>query len=146
MIYSFYIYRRDGVCLFKTTYNATEGDNGGDNRGDNGGINGGINGGDTEAEDEREKLVFGMAFSLKELIGQLSPMDGNTQQQIDCPLGTVKTRSSTMHTYETLTGFRFIIYTGRKDHQLRRRKHQLRRRKYQLRRRKHQLRRRRSSS
>ncbi|GMI43176.1 hypothetical protein TrCOL_g9762 [Triparma columacea] len=95
MIYSFYVYRRDGVCLFKTTYHSVDGDVEGD----------------PEAEDEREKLVFGMAFSLKELIGQLSPMDGSTGQQIDCPLGTVKTKSSTMHTYETLTGFRFIVYT-----------------------------------
>jgi trafficking protein particle complex subunit 1 len=97
MIYSFYVYRRDGVCLFKTTYHSVDGDVEGD----------------PEAEDEREKLVFGMAFSLKELIGQLSPMDGSTGQQIDCPLGTVKTKSSTMHTYETLTGFRFIVYTGK---------------------------------
>mmetsp|Transcript_4149 Transcript_4149/g.8328 ORF Transcript_4149/g.8328 Transcript_4149/m.8328 type:complete len:153 (+) Transcript_4149:144-602(+) len=92
-IYSLHVYRRDGVCLYRKNYNNTATL-------------------DDETESEREKLVFGMAFSLKELIGQLSPMDGSTGEQLSCPLSTVKTNNITMHAHETMTGFRFIIYTS----------------------------------
>jgi hypothetical protein len=96
MIYSFYVYRRDGVCLYRINYNTPTGKSSVSTSTPE----------DEEAEDEREKLVFGMAFSLKELITQLSPMDGSGKGRVECPLGTVKTKQSTMHSFETLTGLR----------------------------------------
>lgn len=56
---------------------------------------------------EQMKLVFGMIFSLKEILTSLSP------ENVDTPgLHSVKTKSSTIHNFETLNGLRFTIYTS----------------------------------
>eukprot|EP00560_Eucampia_antarctica_P006378 CAMPEP_0197827962 /NCGR_PEP_ID=MMETSP1437-20131217/4628_1 /TAXON_ID=49252 ORGANISM="Eucampia antarctica, Strain CCMP1452" /NCGR_SAMPLE_ID=MMETSP1437 /ASSEMBLY_ACC=CAM_ASM_001096 /LENGTH=156 /DNA_ID=CAMNT_0043429005 /DNA_START=39 /DNA_END=506 /DNA_ORIENTATION=- len=55
--------------------------------------------------DEQRKLVFGMLFSLRELIGGLTP-EGQAAS-----LDSIQTGASTVHNYETLSGMRFAIYT-----------------------------------
>lgn len=54
---------------------------------------------------EQRKLVFGMLFSLRELVGSLGP-EGEPSV-----LHSVKTGSGTLHNYETLSGLRFAMYT-----------------------------------
>ena len=87
MIYDFHVYRRDGRCLYRATYKKGGGK------------------GDLEEEEERSKLIFGMSFSLKDMVSQLTP---NSRS---CHVTTVKTPKATLHTYETPTGFRFVTFT-----------------------------------
>jgi len=55
---------------------------------------------------EQRKLVFGMLFSLRELVGSLAP-EGDQSA-----LHTVRTGACTCHNYETLSGLRFAMYTN----------------------------------
>jgi len=56
--------------------------------------------------DEQRKLVFGMLFSLRELVGGLTP-EGQAAS-----LHSIQTGASTVHNYETLSGMRFALYTN----------------------------------
>jgi trafficking protein particle complex subunit 1 len=56
--------------------------------------------------EEQRKLVFGMLFSLREVIASLSPLADND----DNALHTVQTGASTIHNYETNGGMRFAVY------------------------------------
>lgn len=60
----------------------------------------------SDAVTEQRKLVFGMLFSLREILGSLSPEDTLPS------LHSVKTGSSTVHNFETLNGLRFTLYTS----------------------------------
>ncbi len=60
--------------------------------------------------DEQRKLIFGMLFSLRELMGSLTPTsESNTRTS---PLECVQTKSTKVHSYETLHGLRFAMYTS----------------------------------
>jgi len=58
---------------------------------------------DPTAESEQRKLVFGMLFSLSQIIGSLSP---NPKSK----LHSIKTGASTLFTYETNSGLRIALY------------------------------------
>lgn len=73
---------------------------------------------------EQRKLVFGLLFSIRELVGSLGPSDENNDdntsdtnnEQIVQPgnpiaLHSVRTGASTLHNYETISGLRFAMYT-----------------------------------
>lgn len=55
---------------------------------------------------EQKKLIFGMLFSLRELVGNLTPEHSRKSLQ------SIQTASATVHTYETLSGLRFALYTS----------------------------------
>mmetsp|Transcript_25238 Transcript_25238/g.39634 ORF Transcript_25238/g.39634 Transcript_25238/m.39634 type:complete len:184 (+) Transcript_25238:100-651(+) len=63
---------------------------------------------DAELVAEQRKLIFGMLFSLRELVGSLTP-EGKTPS-----LHSVKTGAGTLHCYETLSGIRIALYTNNK--------------------------------
>ena len=63
---------------------------------------------DAELIAEQRKLIFGMLFSLRELVGSLTP-EGKTPS-----LHSVKTGAGTLHCYETLSGIRIALYTNNK--------------------------------
>jgi hypothetical protein len=59
---------------------------------------------DEEQLSEQRKLVFGMLYSLRELSSSLSPTEEPAELQM------VKTGSSTLYNYETVSGLRFVLY------------------------------------
>mmetsp|Transcript_1323 Transcript_1323/g.1842 ORF Transcript_1323/g.1842 Transcript_1323/m.1842 type:complete len:158 (-) Transcript_1323:1205-1678(-) len=62
---------------------------------------------DDEQLSEQRKLIFGMVFSLRELVGSMVP-----KTEIRDPgLHSVRTGASTLHMYETANGLRFVLYT-----------------------------------
>lgn len=61
---------------------------------------------DAEQLSEQRKLIFGMLFSLRELVGSLTPEGGSPALQ------SVKTGAGTLHCYETLSGLRIALYTN----------------------------------
>jgi len=73
---------------------------------------------------EQRKLVFGLLFSLRELVGSLGPEENEggsddnikneeevVQSSNPIALHSVRTGASTLHNYETLSGLRFAMYT-----------------------------------
>ncbi|KAL7519294.1 hypothetical protein ACHAWX_004077 [Stephanocyclus meneghinianus] len=61
---------------------------------------------DAEQLAEQRKLIFGMLFSLRELMGALTP-----EGEIPA-LHSVKTGACTLHCYETISGLRIALYTN----------------------------------
>lgn len=62
---------------------------------------------DAELLAEQRKLIFGMLFSLRELVGSLTP-EGEQSPS----LHSVKTGAGTLHCYETISGIRIALYTN----------------------------------
>lgn len=96
-VHSFHIFDRRGKTLFTKRYVRPASDAG--------------VGGDDDMTNERlseqRKLVFGMLFSLRELSNSLRP--GGDDSPGD--LQMVKTGSSTLYNFETVSGLRFVLYT-----------------------------------
>lgn len=86
-VHSFHIFDRKGKTLFTKRYIKSSTPE------------------DEEQLSEQRKLVFGMAFSLRELCGNLSTREGPGD------LHLMKTGSSTLYNYETVSGLRFCLYT-----------------------------------
>lgn len=61
---------------------------------------------DPEEISEQRKLIFGMLFSLRELVGSLTP-EGESSA-----LHSVKTGAGTLHCYETVSGLRIALFTN----------------------------------
>jgi trafficking protein particle complex subunit 1 len=61
---------------------------------------------DAELLAEQRKLIFGMVFSLRELVGSLTP-EGEIAS-----LHSVKTGAGTLHCYETISGIRVALFTN----------------------------------
>ena len=100
-IYNFYLYDRDGACIFYREwqrYHNPLGDN----------------------VDEDQKLIFGLAFSCQQLAQTLSPtlkQKGDFQcfrtTKVPSKInGKAQVNGYAMHHYETLTGLRFILNTN----------------------------------
>uniref|UniRef100_A0A7S2RBL8 Trafficking protein particle complex subunit n=1 Tax=Rhizochromulina marina TaxID=1034831 RepID=A0A7S2RBL8_9STRA len=87
MIYNLYIFNRKGVCLYyrewKRPFNSFPPDD----------------------QDEERKLVFGMLFSIKEMVSRMTP------RTADAGLSSIQTGNFTLHHLETVTGFRFVLNT-----------------------------------
>jgi len=61
---------------------------------------------DAEQLAEQRKLIFGMLFSLRELVGSLTPEGASPALQ------SVRTGAGTLHCYETVSGLRIALYTN----------------------------------
>lgn len=61
---------------------------------------------DAEQLAEQRKLIFGMLFSLRELVGSLTPEGASPA------LHSVKTGAGTLHCYETISGLRLALYAN----------------------------------
>ncbi|RLN79458.1 hypothetical protein BBJ28_00023834, partial [Nothophytophthora sp. Chile5] len=112
MIYSFYIYTRNGSCLYQEKWSSA--------------------GSKTmmySDPEEEKRLLFGLLFSLKEFVLKIAPAP-STQQQlvggsdaygaVDPSAGSggaseglqrYQTNAYTCHQYETPSGLRFIMMT-----------------------------------
>ena len=86
MLYQFLVYARTGVCLYNRQFIPTL---------------------SPSDEAEREKLVFGALFSIKELTKSLAP-----SHTPSCPLEAITTANTRLHIYESASGFRFIAFTS----------------------------------
>eukprot|EP00545_Synedropsis_sp_CCMP1620_P012728 CAMPEP_0119009340 /NCGR_PEP_ID=MMETSP1176-20130426/4298_1 /TAXON_ID=265551 /ORGANISM="Synedropsis recta cf, Strain CCMP1620" /LENGTH=156 /DNA_ID=CAMNT_0006961837 /DNA_START=72 /DNA_END=542 /DNA_ORIENTATION=- len=91
-VYAMHIFDRKGKTLFTKRYAKASG---------------AAAQGDDEQLSEQRKLVFGMLFSLREMVGSLAP-SGDIK---DAGLHSVRTGAGTLHNYETTSGLRFALYT-----------------------------------
>lgn len=87
VVHSFHIFDRKGKTLFTKRWKSQLNQ-------------------DAEQLSEQRKLIFGMLFSLRELVGSLTP-GGESQE-----LHSVKTGAGTLHCYETISGLRIALYTN----------------------------------
>ncbi|CAB9503240.1 protein particle complex subunit 1 [Seminavis robusta] len=86
-VHSFLVFDRKGKTMFAKRYGKADAESISD-----------------EAQlEEQRKLVFGMLFSLREVIASLSPSE-------ETALHTVQTGASTIHNYETNSGMRVAVY------------------------------------
>ena len=88
MIFNFYIFNRRGACLYYREWNRP------------------YNSFALDDQDEERKLVFGMLFSIKELVSRMKPPGA-----VDDGLHCLKTSTYTLHHLEILTGLRFVLNT-----------------------------------
>eukprot|EP00903_Cladosiphon_okamuranus_P020729 g19034.t1 len=88
MIYNLYIFNRKGKCLYYREWNRPQNT---------------LENADDEGEEQR--LMFGMLFSLKELVTKMSTDPASTG------LHALKTGSYTLHHLETGSGLRFVLNT-----------------------------------
>ena len=86
MIFNFYIFNRRGACLYYREWNRP------------------YNSFALDDQDEERKLVFGMLFSIKELVSRMKPPGA-----VDDGLHCLKTSTYTLHHLEILTGLRFVL-------------------------------------
>ncbi|KAH8060355.1 FAD binding domain of DNA photolyase [Aureococcus anophagefferens] len=98
MLYSLYVFNRRGVCLFNKEWNGLK-------REDEGG--------------EFKRLIFGMLYSVNEMVDKMAPRKSGDG------LLAIKTDSYTLHSYETLTGYRFILVTDNAAGDLRQNLHHI---------------------
>ncbi|CAN0018284.1 unnamed protein product [Phaeothamnion confervicola] len=86
MLYNFYIFNRKGKCLYYREWHRPQ---------------------NTLSHDaaEEQRLVFGMLYSLKELVNKMSA-DVDPEG-----LHTLKTDAYTLHHLETGSGLRFVLNT-----------------------------------
>ena len=61
--------------------------------------------------EEEKKLIFGMLFSLKDLASKLSPLNNGSDTTVNDNLHLVRTKSFTIHHYESCSGILFILNT-----------------------------------
>jgi len=99
MIYNIYIYNRQGACLYYHEWNRTYNSFPATEQG---------------VRDERQ-LVYGMIFSLKELIGKMKSKGAAAEDGLHC----LKTDAFTLHHFETASGLRFVLNTDRNTADLR---------------------------
>jgi len=90
-VLSFHIFDRKGKTLYTKRYTNTNN----------------TNEDDIELLSEQRKLIFGMLFSLRELVGSLIPEESPNKG-----LHSIRTGASTLHNYETLSGLRFALFTS----------------------------------
>ena len=90
-VHSIHIFDRKGKTLFSKRYAKPDPNDPPD---------------DAEQLSEQRKLVFGMIYSLKEVVGSLSPASAGGSG-----VHVVKTGASTLYNYETASGLRFCLYT-----------------------------------
>ena len=89
LVYNFYIFDRHGDCLFYKEWNRPTGTPESGNEGD-------------------QKLMFGLLFSLKHFVQNLS------LRETPDPMQVLETRRTTLHIFETATGLRFVINTNKR--------------------------------
>ena len=88
LVYNFYIFDRHGECLFFREWNAPKGP-------------------PKHGYVEDQKLLFGLLFSLKQFVQNLSLRESPD------PMQQLETRRTRLHIFETATGLRFVINTSK---------------------------------
>ncbi len=90
-----YIFNRKGKCLFYKEWNRPF---------------------NTLADDpeEEKKLVFGMLFSLKDLVSKLTPSGTANSEAIH----SMRTDNFTLHHFQSVTGLMFVINTDSQSYDL----------------------------
>eukprot|EP00750_Incisomonas_marina_P000920 INCI10726.1.p2 GENE.INCI10726.1~~INCI10726.1.p2 ORF type:complete len:183 (+),score=32.32 INCI10726.1:119-667(+) len=89
LVYNFYIFDRHGECLFFREWNRPKG-------------------APKHGYVEDQKLMFGLLFSLKQFVQNLS-------LRVDTdPMQMLETRRTTLHIFQTATGLRFVISTSKR--------------------------------
>ena len=86
VVLNFYVFDKQGACLFYHEWSRT-------------------NNPFQSSPEEDRKLVFGLLFSLKQFAQKLSP-ESRTNG-----LKSLTTPSYTLHHYESITGYRFVLNT-----------------------------------
>mmetsp|Transcript_11090 Transcript_11090/g.13768 ORF Transcript_11090/g.13768 Transcript_11090/m.13768 type:complete len:181 (+) Transcript_11090:197-739(+) len=94
-VHSLHIFDRKGKTLFTKIYSAAAAQQKKASNPTN----------DPETNSESRKLIFGMLFSLRELVVSLTP------ESSDQSLHSVRTGASTLHTFDTISGLKFVMYT-----------------------------------
>lgn len=92
-VHSIHIFDRKGKTLFTKRYMKDDA----------------ANNMDDEELSEQRKLVFGMLFSLREVVTSLTPEDLRDSTGTGA-LQSVQTGASTLYNYETASGLRFAMY------------------------------------
>lgn len=90
MIFNFYIYNRKGKLLYYKEWNRP------------------LN---TLADDiaEERRLMFGMLFSMKDLVGKLGPAPAHGGQPEG--LHTIRTDTFALHHFQSASGIMFVLNT-----------------------------------
>mmetsp|Transcript_16643 Transcript_16643/g.49702 ORF Transcript_16643/g.49702 Transcript_16643/m.49702 type:complete len:147 (+) Transcript_16643:254-694(+) len=83
MLYSLHVYNRRGQCLFERQWHGYQ-------RPEDGG--------------EHRRLIFGMLTAVVELVGKMKPRE-------DDNVLVMKTDVYALHTYASLSGYRFVLIT-----------------------------------
>jgi trafficking protein particle complex subunit 1 len=95
MIFNLYIFNRKGNCLYYKEWNRPQNTLGHD-------------------EGEEKRLMFGMLYSLQELVGKMGGISGTGNSGGGGGLQSYTTDSYTLNYYETGTGLRFVLNTDNK--------------------------------
>mmetsp|Transcript_50046 Transcript_50046/g.156630 ORF Transcript_50046/g.156630 Transcript_50046/m.156630 type:complete len:146 (-) Transcript_50046:599-1036(-) len=88
MIYCFYLFDRNGVCLYYEDWHRVK---------------------RPKNLPEEQKLIFGLLFSLKATVCAMRP--GGDGKLVPDALQSYNTSTYKLHYYETPTGLRFILIT-----------------------------------
>ncbi|KAL8710910.1 MAG: hypothetical protein Q9220_004509 [cf. Caloplaca sp. 1 TL-2023] len=110
VVYSFYIFDRHAVCIYKKKWTPRPTSTGSKGQPPNGLPNGGSHAKALSAEDDA-KLVFGTVFSLRNMIRKLGGQDDN--------FISYRTGHYKLHYYETPTSLKFVMVTDTKTNNLR---------------------------
>lgn len=84
-VYNMYIFNRKGICLYYKEWRKCA-----PNR---------------QNDAEKERLVFGMLYSLNEIAGKMASEKSGDGMMV------VKTNNFTLHQFATASGLRFVLYT-----------------------------------
>jgi trafficking protein particle complex subunit 1 len=84
MIYCFYLFNRDGVCLYYEDWNRVR---------------------KPKSLPEEQKLIFGLLFSLKATVLAMSPRQPTEGLHSYC------TATYKLNYFETMTGLKFVLIT-----------------------------------
>jgi trafficking protein particle complex subunit 1 len=95
MIFNLYIFNRKGKCLYYKEWNRPQNTLGHD-------------------DGEEKRLMFGMLYSLQELVGKMGGTSGTGNSGGGGGLQSYTTDSYTLNYYETGTGLRFVLNTDNK--------------------------------
>mmetsp|Transcript_37830 Transcript_37830/g.86225 ORF Transcript_37830/g.86225 Transcript_37830/m.86225 type:complete len:147 (+) Transcript_37830:3-443(+) len=89
MIYCFYLFNRDGVCLYYEDWHRTK---------------------KPKSLPEEHKLIFGLLFSMEATVTAMRP-GGSEGKPPTEGLHSYSTSTYKMHYLKTLTGLRFVLIT-----------------------------------
>mmetsp|Transcript_18844 Transcript_18844/g.38310 ORF Transcript_18844/g.38310 Transcript_18844/m.38310 type:complete len:147 (+) Transcript_18844:103-543(+) len=89
MIYCFYLFDREGTCLYYEDWNRTK---------------------KLMGPAEEQRLIFGLLFSLKASVAQMRPPGGESKPASDA-LHCYSTSSYKLHYFETATSLKFLLLT-----------------------------------
>eukprot|EP00588_Corethron_pennatum_P006428 CAMPEP_0194288270 /NCGR_PEP_ID=MMETSP0169-20130528/36469_1 /TAXON_ID=218684 /ORGANISM="Corethron pennatum, Strain L29A3" /LENGTH=197 /DNA_ID=CAMNT_0039035223 /DNA_START=50 /DNA_END=643 /DNA_ORIENTATION=- len=109
-VYFFHMFDRRGRTLYSRTYHPEPSSSAASENSDENKLE----------EKEQRKLLFGILFSLKEMVGRLAPEEDKEEGEKEgggenikrkAVLNSIRTGPTTLHSLETLHGHRLVMYT-----------------------------------